>query len=83
MKETKKEKIEKELKLMINNLKKGETLNYWFNIADNFDEADIEGNTNYEIVDIYDTILDDLVESKVIKYKKDEEGFENIIVKLK
>lgn len=77
-----KEQIERELIKMINSLKKGETLHYWYDIADMFDKVKKNGETNYDIVNIYDGILDDLEDKGIIKFKKDEEGNDNIIVKL-
>ena len=72
--------IKQELIKYINNLETGEQVSYWV-IADMFDEIDDDGNINYEIVDVYDYVLDELVENGLIKWKEDYEGVLNIIVK--
>ena len=84
--------IKKELIELIKNLKKGQTLHYWYDIADKFDKKEIDKIVNkkrikgedidYNIVDEYEKILDDLEDKGIIKYKKDEDGCDNIIVKL-
>ena len=76
-----KSKIEIELIEMIDNLKKGETLNYWFAIADRFDKITKGGDTDYKIVEEYDRVLGELEEKGIIKFKKDDDGNDNIIVK--
>lgn len=76
-------KLKKELIELIGNLKKGQTLHYWHDIADRFDKIKKDGETDYKIADEYEAILDELENRGIIKYKKDEDGNDNIIVKLK
>ena len=75
-----KSKIEIEIREIVGKLKKGETLNYWSDIADTFDK--IKGDSiDYEIVDEYDGVLDKLYAEGIIKFKKDDDGNDNFIVK--
>mgnify|MGYP001586670116 CR=1 FL=1 len=76
-----KSEMEKTIREIINNLKKGETLNYWYDIGDRFDKIGKDGDTDYEIVEQYENILDKLEGEGIIKFKKDEDGNDNIIVK--
>ena len=73
--------IKTQLKEWIGGMKKGETINYW-DIADEFDEYDEKsGGMNYDIVAEYDLVLEELESAGIIKYKKDKDGNDNIIVK--
>ena len=73
--------ISTQLKEWISGMKKGETIGYW-NIADEYDEYDEKTDSiNYDIVDEYDGVLEELEAEGIIKYKKDKDGNDNIIVK--
>ena len=76
-----KTKIEIEIREMVGKLKKGETLNYWRDIADTFDRTTKDGSIDYNLVEQYENILDTLEYEGIIKFKKDEDGNDNIIVK--